>query len=135
VRVRALLPAAAALAALAGCGTATSSSVDFQGAQKAVADKVGDLASAGRQRKQADICDKLITSRLRAKVAAPRSDCAAEMKKAIEDADGFDLDVRAVTISGNTATARVRSKEQGRYVVRTFKLQRQAGGWRIASFG
>src|SRR4051794_32146734 len=111
---------AAVLAALlmAGCSQATTSGGDFKGEEKAVADVVADLSTAGSRRKPADICDKLVTADLKGQIAAGQRDCAEEMKKAVEDADGFDLEVEDVTIDGDSATARVRSAQQGKDLMR-----------------
>jgi hypothetical protein len=123
-------------ATLAGCTQTTSSSgPKFTGEKKAVANVVSDLSTAGTRRKPADVCDKLVTSSLRQKIAAPGSDCSAEMKKAMEDADGFDLQVTAVTINGNTATATVKNKAGTKDATTTFDFQKESGGWRISSFG
>jgi hypothetical protein len=124
--------------ALAGCGQTTgssSSSKDFNAEQQKVADKIGDLSTDGSRNKPADICDDVVTADLRSKIAAGGSDCAAEMKKAIEDADAFDLDVKDVTITGDTAKARVSTKDHKKDVVRTFTLSRQGSSWRISDFG
>ena len=57
------------------------------------------------------------------------------MKKAIEDADAFDLEVQDVTISGTKATAREKGPDEGDGVLRTLALQKVGGAWRIDSFG
>ena len=133
---RAVLCAVALAAVLAGCGTASSSSSPkFTAAEQAVADKVGDLSSAGRQNKPADICDDVLASALKERVTATGSTCNAEMKKAIEDADGFDMDVKDVTITGSEATARVTSSSGSSNVTRTLRLAREGSGWRVTSFG
>jgi hypothetical protein len=138
MRVPATLATVLALT-LAGCtqtGSSSSNSKDFTGEQGKVADKIGDLETAGTQKEAADVCDDIVTSDLRASLAAGDSDCAQEMKKAMDDADAFDLDVTDVTISGTKATATVKTKDRDKSVTRTFELAKQAGsGWRISSFG
>ena len=122
---------------LVGCTqTTTSSTGDFEGAEKAVAQKIADLTDAGTKRKPADICGGVLSEKLRARVAAGGASCNDEMKKAIEDVDQFDLEVDDVTVSGSTATAQVRSTDRDHKVVRTFRFIRQGNGdWRIDSFG
>jgi len=135
MRVR-LAAALLAVFALAGCTQSTTSSdTNFAGEEQRVADAVGDLQDAGQNSKPADICDNLLAPVLKARMAAGTSSCADELKKAIEDTDGFDLEVTDVSVDGATATARVRSQNPGKDVVRTFELARRSGGWRFTSFG
>ena len=136
MRLAAAVLAALVAVVLAGCAQTSTPGKSFQGAEKAVADQVAALKTAGERRKPADVCDKIVTSQLKSRIAAPGSDCASEMKKAIEDADGFDLSVTDVTITGNTATARVKSTTgDGKDVFRTFKFAKQGADWRISDFG
>ena len=53
------------------------------------------------------------------------------MQKAIEDADDFDLEVLEVSITGETATARVRRGEDGPTETMEFKLENNE--WRATS--
>jgi 1-aminocyclopropane-1-carboxylate deaminase/D-cysteine desulfhydrase-like pyridoxal-dependent ACC family enzyme len=124
---------------LAGCGqtgSSSSSSKDFKGEQAKVSKAIGDLETAGSGGKAATVCDDIVTTDLKATIASGGSDCAQEMKKAMDDADAFDLNVTAVTITGTKATATVKTPDRGKDVTRTFTLAKQAGGgWRISSFG
>jgi hypothetical protein len=132
------IPAVAAvlLALLvAGCGQASPSAPDFKGDEKAVADVVSDLRTAATRRKPDDICDKVVTAALKGKIAAGESDCAEEMKKAVEDSERYDLEVEDVTITGTTATATIRTAQRGKDLMSTFKLVKASGGWRIDSIG
>jgi hypothetical protein len=120
---------------LAGCTQTTSSNGGFRGEEAAVAQKVADLADDGRKKRAADICGDVLAKPLVDQVAAAGSSCAAEMKKAIDDADGFQLDVTDVTVTANRATAKVQSRDRGQNVTRTFSFIREDGGWRISDFG
>ena len=53
----------------------------------------------------------------------------------MKDADDFELDVRAVDVQGENATARVRARIGGRERSRELELVRERGGWRIDSLG
>jgi hypothetical protein len=57
------------------------------------------------------------------------------MDKAIKDADDFGLDVEDVTISGDTATAKVKGKNRGKDEVRTFRFERDGSTWRATDLG
>jgi hypothetical protein len=127
-----LLAVAAASLALAGCGSSDQSSVEkFQGAEREVADKVEELQSDGEGRKPEDICSEILSRRLVDELQAAGANCADEMKKAIEDSDDFDLEVRDVTVNGNEATARVQQGDDGPET--TMEFVREGGQWRATS--
>ena len=130
---RALLILAAVLA-LAGCGAEQQTSVDrFSGAERDVAQKVEDLQDAGESRKPEDICSNILASSVVDQLEAAGTTCDDEMGKAIDDADDFDLEVREVTVSGETATARVQQGDDGE--TETFEFRRENGDWRATSLG
>jgi hypothetical protein len=127
-----LLAVAAASLALAGCGASDeSSSEQFQGAEREVADKIEDLQSAGEGRNAEDICSDILSRQLVDELEAAGVNCADEMDKAIEDSDEFDLEVRDVSVQGNEATARVQQGDDGPET--TMEFVREAGQWRATS--
>jgi|SRR5215207_1771174 hypothetical protein len=125
--------AVASVLALTGCGAQQQqSSVDtFQGAEREVAQKVEDLQDAGSSREPENICSDILAASLVDDLKAAGTDCQAEMRKAIEDADDFELEVLDVTINGNSATARVRQGDDG--PTETMQFTREGGQWRATS--
>jgi hypothetical protein len=124
------------LAALAaGCGASASSAGDFEGEERRVADVVEKLQSAGETGDAAEICAEVLASDLREEMRAAGANCEQELDKAIQDADDFELEVEDVTITGDTATARVRGRENDEEAVRTFEFAREESGWRATSLG
>lgn len=121
------------LLALAGCGASTQpSSVDrFQGDERAVAQKIEDLQKAGERREPETICTDILSRTLVQQLRAAGGDCTEEMKKAIEDADDYDLDVREVTIEGSNATATVRRGDDG--PTETMEFTKEGGQWRATA--
>jgi hypothetical protein len=119
--------------AIAGCGAqADPSSVDkFQGEQRAVAQKVEDLQKAGEGRNPEDICSEILARSLVQQLEAAGVSCADEMKKAIEDADDYELDVQKVTISGSNATVSVRRGDDG--PTEAMEFTKESGQWRATS--
>jgi PBP1b-binding outer membrane lipoprotein LpoB len=121
-----------AAVALAGCAQAQPSSAEkFKGAEAEVAQKVEDLEKAGKRSKPDDICSDILAKELVDQLKAGGTDCATEMQKAIEDADDFDLDVRDVTVTGDTAIARVQRGDKG--PVETMEFKRENNDWRATS--
>jgi hypothetical protein len=128
-RLLAILP----VLVLAGCGApAEPSSVEkFQGDERAVAQKVEDLQDAGTQREPERICSDILSRAVVQQLEAAGASCTAEMEKAIEDADAFELEVRDVTISGSTATATVRRGDDG--PTEEMEFTKEGGQWRATS--
>ena len=133
-RLSLLLPIA--LAALAaGCGASPSSSADFEGQEKAVADQVEKIQSAGESRDAKQLCDDVLAAELRDAIAEAGSSCEVELDKAIRDADDFELTVEDVTITGTTAVAKVRTGSDDDDETRDFEFERDGDTWRATSLG
>src|SRR5919197_1616500 len=121
-------------AAAAGCGTQSqSSSADkFKNAdQKAVAQKIEDLESAGKRGKADDICSDILAKSLVAQLDRAGTSCGSEMKKAIDDANEFSLTVENVTVNGSTATAEVKQGDKG--PTETMQFTKENGQWRATA--
>jgi hypothetical protein len=133
---RAHLAVPLVLAALAsGCAGSSSSAGSFEGEEKKVADQVEKLQTAGETGDAKAICDDVLAKSLREQIQAAGSDCEQELDKAIKDADDFDLEVEDVTISGNTATAKVKGRDRGEDRVREFQFVREGADWRATDLG
>ena len=119
---------------LAACGAARQSSDSkFPGEQGKVAQVVDDLAAAGRGHHPDTICADILSKQLVAELKSAGGDCETEMKAAIEDASDFDLEVRSVKVTGNSATAQVRQGDDGQ--LRTFSFVKEDGDWRASALG
>ena len=130
-----LLPLAL-VAALAGCGQAPTSANDFKGSEKAVAQTIEDLQSDAQGRKPSAICRDVLSRALAEKLKSTGSDCAGEMEKVTGDADDFDLEVTDVTVTGTTATAKVKARRgDEKNASTTFTLVREDGDWRLSNLG
>jgi hypothetical protein len=128
------LVAILAVLLLAGCGAEqqSSSSLDkFSGDERAVAQKVEDLQEAGSRRDPEEICTGILAKSLVQQLESAGANCTDEMKKAIEDADDYELDVRKVTIDGSTATVEVKRGDDG--PTGTMEFAKEGGQWRATS--
>ncbi len=122
---------------LGACGQSTKDSAeDFQGDQKAVAQTVEDLQSASRKQEGDKICASLLAPTLVAQIKkASGSDCGKGVKDSLRDADSFELQVQKVTISGDKASAVVKSEGGDKDRVDTLELVKDRGAWKIATLG
>ena len=131
MRIRTFLPALLAALALGGC-TATNpnaSAGDFKGAENDVAQVIDDLKAS---RDPGEICSKMFADGLAKSLAAGGRTCTDEVDAMLRDVGSTDLDVKDVTVSGDTARAEV--SQDGKTA--TFELARgKDGGWRITSLG
>jgi|SRR3954451_12622384 hypothetical protein len=135
----------ALLAALAGCalvlGACTSSSSkssagDFQGPQRVVAQTIEDFQKAGSRRDANKVCeDFLAPALIRTIETASRTTCANALDDRLDDADSFGLTVEKVAISGDTATAQVKSDTGDTDRVDTFRLVRVGRNWKLSQLG
>jgi hypothetical protein len=124
------------VAAIAGCGQASTSAGNFKGAEKDVADTVEQLQSAAQNRKPEQICSEVLAREFADRLKSGGSDCVDEMEKLAGDADDYELDVTDVTITGTTATARVKARRGRRKnALTTLSLSREDGKWRLTSLG
>jgi hypothetical protein len=118
-------------AAAVGCTASSSSSGNFQGAERDVATAIDDLSSAASRKNEAKICDELLTKEFAQSLRSAGTDCETEVSDAIADADDSDLTVKDVSVSGPTATALVENNDK----TATLRLQKVGQDWRIAGLG
>jgi hypothetical protein len=134
-RLLRLLPIALVLA-LAGCTQQQSSTNDFKGSEKDVAQVIADLQSDAQGRKPGDICSNLLSRELADKLKSAGNDCTAEMEKIASDADDYRMEVTDVSISGSTATAKVKLRRgDDKDAETTYSLVREDGDWRLSDLG
>jgi hypothetical protein len=118
---------------LAGCGAAASSSGDFEGEQKSVAQAIEDIQAAAERQNTAKLCDELFAKPYADEVRAGATSCVEETQKAIDDADEFNLDVKSVTVNGDQATAKVDNKNGTKTGSRTFEMVKEGSQWKLVS--
>ena len=88
--------------------------------------------TAARKSDEGQICTHLLASSLIDSLrSASGLTCDKAVNNALDDADSYDLTVKSVNVSGNTATAVVDSKNKA--TNDTLKLVKEGGRWKIAS--
>jgi len=120
--------------ALAGCGAAERDSAkEFSGPEAAVAKVVEQLESAARANEPTKVCAALLDDRLLAALREQGTNCKTGTKDAFEDADSFDLTVKDVTITGETASAKLSAGTGSDEKDYTLEFARDGSAWKISS--
>jgi hypothetical protein len=127
-----LLVAALALSSCAGAAPRDSAQ-DFKGAERAVAQTVEDVEEAARKKDDDRLCKKLLSDSLLAAVKTEGIVCTTAVKDAFNDAGSADLTVEDVSISGDTATAKVTSGTGSDETTDTLVLEKAGADWKITS--
>ena len=127
--VRATLALLAVLAALAGCGGGPSD-------ETLVAQAVSSFGRATAAKDYATMCQKLLSPDLVAKVQQIGLPCEQALQKALGSVQDPRLTIGQIKVTGDTATADVRTSAANQSPSRdTLELQKIKGSWRIASLG
>ena len=126
----ACLPLSAA--ALAACGTTTTSTSKFSGAEKEVAQTVADLQSDVTGGEQHKICTKDLAAGVVERLGGTKA-CEAAVKEQLSEIDSTEMEVQSVAVKGSTATAKVKTVYAGKKQIRTLTLNKEGDRWKIAS--
>jgi hypothetical protein len=128
--------ALASAAVVAGCGSGDKNSAGkFQGDQKAVAQAVEDLQTAGRKGDANKICTDLLAASLVQTIKQASGDCQKAVDDALQDADSFEMTVEKVVVNGDRAVATVKSEAGNKDRTDAIALERVGSNWKIASLG
>ena len=131
--IRPLFATAAVLCvAVAGCGSSTSSSTSFKGADHEVAQTIGNLQSYATGNEAGKICSHVLKAST-VQGLGGQSGCEQALKKQLGQVDSFELSTKSVQVSGNTATAKVESIVSGKKKVQQVSLAKEGSTWKITS--
>ncbi|HWC26671.1 MAG TPA: nuclear transport factor 2 family protein [Solirubrobacteraceae bacterium] len=133
--MRAVLAPCLLALALAACGGAAprDSAQEFEGAERAVAATIEGVEDAARDDDPEQLCTRLLSEELLATLERQGTNCRTAVKDAFDDADSYELTVEDVSISGDTATAKVTSGTGSAEKTDTLQLEKAGGGWRISA--
>jgi hypothetical protein len=129
-----LAPVAVALtAALAGCGTSTSTS-GFSGEKHAVAQTIANLQSDATSGEQKKICANEFAAGVVARLGG-QSACERVVKEQLTQISNLETTVESVQIAadGKTATAQVKSIHEGKSRVTAVTLVKEGGSWKVSA--
>ena len=121
--------------AVSACGAAPADqeSKFTNGDQQAIAKLVDELAEAGRAGNAEKICTEILAKQLVDELKTAGGNCETELKRAIDDANDYDLQVTDIKVTGTTATATVRQGESKNAA--TFAFIKEKAGWRASALG
>ena len=126
-------------AALSACGVGASTPSNLTGDSKAVAQTIANLAADAQSRNNSKICDNDLARAVVNRLDAGSSTCASVISKQLGEADDFTLGLApgsAITVTGSTATARVKDTYLGhKSHVDVLRLVREGAAWKVAGVG
>jgi hypothetical protein len=117
--------------ALAACGTSTSTA-GFKGAEHEVAQTIADLQSDVTSGEEKKICANDIAAAAVARLGG-RAGCERTVKDQLNEIDNTELTVESVKVSGNTATATVKSVYGGKKRTVSVSLVKEGGRWKVSA--
>jgi hypothetical protein len=129
--VRRLLLLVAMAATLAGCGGASGPSDE-----QLVARTVSSFGRATAAKDYRTLCDRILSPALVEKVVQIGLPCDQALAKALGGVKDPRLTIGKITVTGDRATAEIRTSASGQSPSRdVLDLQKVRGSWRIASLG
>lgn len=124
----------------AGQGSSKKSADAFTGSKQDVAQVVDELQSAAQKQDGKKVCKDLLAPALVTAAAKGGKTCKSVLNDNLSDADTYGLKVKAVTVTGATATAVVEADggSGAKDTTSTFTFAKDPGAngaWKISSFG
>jgi hypothetical protein len=116
---------------LAACGETTSTS-KFTGESHDVAQTLSDFQGNVTAREQKKLCENDLAASVTKRLQSVGG-CQAVLKKQLVQLDSTNLTIESVSVSGATATAKVKSTYSGKSRVTTVSLVKEGSRWKIAS--
>jgi uncharacterized lipoprotein len=114
---------------LAGCGGGPTD-------EQQVRDVLQRFATATEKRDYQTLCDDVFAPKLLSGLEQIGLPCVVAMKQSLGSVRNPRLTVGAVSVSGKTASAQVRTAAEGQQPSSdTIRLQKVKGDWRVASLG
>jgi Putative lumazine-binding len=131
-RLLVLLCAPALATGVFACGSTVSTS-SFKGEQEKVAQAVAHLQSHASALEAKKICGEDLAAANVARLNAAPGGCKQALETQLKEIDSFEATVESVKLSGDTATAQVKSIHSGKNTIQTLRLVREGGKWKISS--
>jgi hypothetical protein len=115
---------------VAACGSTVSTS-GFKGEQEKVAQTVAHLQSHATALEARKVCEEDLAATNVARLNAAGG-CKRALESQLKEIDSFETTVESVKISGDHATAQVKSIVSGKKAVQTLMFVKEGGKWKIS---
>jgi hypothetical protein len=122
---------------LAGCGQTTTTN-SFTGEQHAVAARISSFQKHVSEANEKKICEQDLASSLVGRIheagkrEAGGKGCTEVLKELLKDVEDLSLSIQSVTVSGRSASAKVKSVRFGKTHASTVTLVKEGEAWRIS---
>jgi Putative lumazine-binding len=119
---------------LAACANAPVSTSGFKGEQQKVAQAVANLQSNATALEAKKICGEDLAAARVAQLNAAGG-CTKALESQLKQIDSFETTVESVRVSGDRATADVKSVNAGKKTVQTMTFVKEGGKWKASGVG
>ncbi|HXQ00658.1 MAG TPA: hypothetical protein VN845_11420 [Solirubrobacteraceae bacterium] len=115
---------------VSACGE-TASSSGYKGESHKVAETVSNLQTDATALDQKKVCENDLAAALTARLGGNKG-CQANLKNQLHEIDALTLSIKSIAVSGNKATARVKSTYSGKSRVTTLLLVKEGSHWKVS---
>jgi Putative lumazine-binding len=115
---------------LSACGE-TASTGSFKGEDRNVAQTISNFQSDATSTNKHKLCANDLASAIATRLKSAGG-CEAAVTEQLKQLDSFGLTIQSIAVSGNSATARVKSTWSGKSRITTLSLVKQGARWKIS---
>jgi Putative lumazine-binding len=119
---------------LAACGEVVSTS-SFKGEEGVVAQRISQFQSDATKSENETICHNDLAAALKKRIETSGGSCKQAIKDQLAEIDTFTLSISSIDISGDTASALVKSNYAGKIKPSKLTLVREDRTWKISGVG
>jgi hypothetical protein len=121
--------------ALAACGASTSatSTSDFSGVKREVAQRIADFQSDASSTEERKICANDLAARIVRRLGGSKG-CETAIKNQLGQVDNLEVGIQSVSVAagGTSASATVKSIHEGKSRPSTLQLVKEGRSWKIS---
>jgi hypothetical protein len=116
---------------LAACGS-TTTTAPFKGEKHEVAQTIANLQTHATAAEQKKICAEDLAAAVLTRLGGSKH-CEAAIKSQLAEVDNLETSVKSVNVTAvdKTATAQVKSINEGKTATSTVSLAKEGGKWKI----
>lgn len=117
---------------VSACGE-TSSTGSYKGESKHVAQTISNLQSDITTANATKVCSRDLSANVIKRLQSTGINCKKAMEGQLREIDTYSLTVESISISGTTATAKVKSTWAGKQKVHRLSFVKEGGSWKVSS--